>query len=110
MLVFVVTMLIFLALTGVLLWAKNTYHVMTQADVIKLLQNVLVGQASENEWAIFLSTSFRRYPALESIRAACAEIDEKEYLGHSPSGHLLSKEGLAQLQRVLKQVEALDLT
>ncbi len=82
---------------------------MWQADVITLLKKVLVGQASENEWIVFLATSFRHCPPLEPIRDACAAIDEKEYLGHSRAGFLFSESGLAQLRAILQQVETLDL-
>jgi hypothetical protein len=109
MMAFVITLLVFLILVVILLWGKTPHYLMTQADVIALLQKVLVGQASENEWAIFLSSSFRHCPALESIRDVCAEIDEKEYLGHSRSGFLLSKSGLTQLRTVLQQIETLDI-
>jgi hypothetical protein len=108
MAVFIITLLVFLILMAVLLWVKTPRYMMMPADVILLLQKVLVGQASENEWVIFLSSSFRHYPALEAIREACAEIDEKEYLGHSHSGFLFSKSGLAQLRSVLQNLETLD--
>lgn len=81
---------------------------MTKTDVIALLQKVLVGQASENEWAIFLSSSFRHCPALEPVREACMAIDEKEYLGHTRSGYLFSETGLVQIRYILSQVELLD--
>lgn len=108
MMVFVIVLLVFLILAVILLWVKTPHYLMMQADVIALLQKVLVGQANENEWAIFLSSSFRHCPVLEPIRDACVEIDEKEYIGHSHSGFLLSKSGLAQLRAILQRVEALD--
>ncbi len=46
MAVFVITLLIFLVVIGVLLWVKHPHYQMAKADVIVLLQNVLVGQAS----------------------------------------------------------------
>lgn len=106
---FVITLLIFLVVVAVLLWVRTPHYLMTRADVIVLLQKVLVGQASENEWAIFLSTSFRHCPPLESIRDTCAAIDEKEYLGHTRTGFLFSESGLAQLRAILQQVEVLDI-
>ena len=108
MLVFVITLTVFLSVIGVLLWVKTPHYQMTQADLIRLLQRVLVGQASENEWAIFLSSSFRHCPELEPFRDACAAIDEKEYLGHTRAGFLFSETGLAQIRWILAQVEALD--
>lgn len=108
MAVFVITLAVFLSVIGVLLWVKTPRYQMTQADLIQLLQKVLVGQASENDWAIFLSSSFRHCPELEPFRDACAAIDEKEYLGHTRAGFLLSETGLAQVRWILEKVEALD--
>lgn len=108
MLVFIVTLVVFLSVIGVLLWVKTPRYQMTKADFILLLQKVLVGQASENDWAIFLSSSFRHCPELEPFRDACAAIDEKEYLGHTRTGFLLSENGLAQIRWILEKVEALD--
>lgn len=108
MAVFVITLAVFLSVIGVLLWVKTPRYQMTKADLIQLLQKVLVGQASENDWAIFLSSSFRHCPELEPFRDACAAIDEKEYLGHTRAGFLLSETGLAQVRWILEKVELLD--
>lgn len=108
MLVFFITLAVFLSVIGVLLWVKTPRYQMTREDLIELLQKVLVGQASENDWAIFLSSSFRHCPELEHFRDACAAIDEKEYLGHTRSGFLLSEHGLMQIRWILEKVRALD--
>lgn len=108
MAVFVITLVVFLSVIGVLLWVKTPRYQMTKADLVQLLQKVLVGQASENDWAIFLSSSFRHCPELEPFRDACAAIDEKEYLGHTRAGFLLSETGLAQVRWILEKVESLD--
>ena len=108
MVVFIVSLLIFLSVIAVLLWVKTPHYQMSKGDVVRLLQKVLVGQASENDWAIFLSSSFRHCPELEPLRDTCAEIDEKEYLGHTRSGFLFSESGLGQIREVLKQLEQMD--
>lgn len=108
MAVFVITLFVFSIVIGVLLWVKHPHYLMTKADVIALLQNVLVGQASENDWAIFLSSSFRHCPDLETIRNDCSAIDEREYLGQTRSGFLFTDKGLQELKRVLARVECLN--
>lgn len=108
MVVFVITLMVFLSVIAVLLWVKTPRYQMTKADVILLLQNVLVGQASENDWAIFLSSSFRHCPDLEPFRDACADLDDKEYLGHTRAGFLLSENGLTQVRWILERVKALE--
>lgn len=104
--VFAVTLIVFVLVVGVLLWVKTPRYQMQPADVILLLKSVLVGQASENDWAIFLASSFRHNPALETIRARCVQIDELEYLGHSRTGFLFSQDGLWQLKQVLEELES----
>lgn len=108
MVVFFVTLIVFLSVIGVLLWVKTPHYQMSKTDLIQLLQKVLVGQASENEWAIFISSSFRHCPELEVFRDACAAIDETEYLGHTRAGFLFSERGLMQIRWILAQLEALD--
>lgn len=109
MAVFAITLFIFLIVIGVLLWVKHPHYMMAKADVISLLQKVIVGQASENEWAIFLASSFRHCPELEVIRDACIAIDEREYLGDSRGGYLFTEKGLEELKRVLVRVECLKI-
>jgi len=108
MAIFIVTLFVFLLVIGVLLWVKHPHYLMSRADVISLLQKVLVGQASENDWAIFLSSSFRHSPQLEVIRDECAAIDEREYLGQTSAGYLFTDKGLEELKRILARVECLD--
>lgn len=107
MVVFVGTLLIFLCVVSVLLWVKTPRYQMSRQDVIHLFHQVLVGQASENDWAIFLSSSFRHLPDLESVRYECLLLDEKEYRleGH---GFLLTDTGLARLRQLLFRVESMN--
>lgn len=106
--VFVGTLLIFLLVIAVLMWVKTPHYLMSKQDVIQLFQQVLVGQASENDWAIFLSSSFRHFPDLERVRLECLDLDDKEYLPSSPKGYLLTENGLARLRQLLFRVECLD--
>jgi hypothetical protein len=102
--VFIVTLCIFVAVVWVLLWVKTPHYLMQKDDLIQLLEKVLVGQASENEWAIFLSSSFRHAPDLEAVRDTCAAIDEKEYIGNSRTGFLFSERGLSLIKQVLEDL------
>jgi hypothetical protein len=106
--VFLSTLIIFVVVIGVLMWVKTPHYLMSKQDVVRLLQQVLVGQASENDWAIFLSSSFRHIPDLELIRLECVDLDEKEYLSSAPKGYLLTETGLLKLRQLLFRVESLD--
>lgn len=105
--VFIGTLVIFLGVIGVLLWVKTPRYQMQPSAVVRLLQSVLVGQASENDWAIFLASSFRHYPALEDIQTRCLAVDEAEYIGYSNSGYLFSAQGLTQLRELLDEVQSM---
>lgn len=106
--VFVGTLLVFLLVMGVLLWVKTPHYLMSKQDVIQLFQKVLVGQASENDWAIFLSSSFRHFPALEQIRLECLALDDSDYMASSAKGFLFTERGLDKLRQLLFRVENLD--
>lgn len=106
--VFVGTLVIFLLVITVLMWVRTPHYLMSKQDVIQLFQQVLVGQASENDWAIFLSSSFRHFPDLEQIRQECLELDEKEYLASSSKEYLLTENGLLKLRQLLFRVENMD--
>lgn len=107
MLVFVGTLIIFLIVVFTLLWVKTPHYQMSRQDVIHLIQQMLVGQASENDWAIFLSSSFRHDPELEPIRQECLLLDEKESR-LSKHEFLLTEDGLAKLRQLLFRIESLD--
>lgn len=107
MLVFVGTLIVFVLVVTILMWVKTPHYQMSRQDVIRLFQQMLVGQASENDWAIFLSSSFRHHPQLELIRQECLLLDEKEskLLGQE---FLLTEDGLAKLRQLLFRIESLD--
>jgi hypothetical protein len=106
--VFVGTLLVFLLVMAVLMWVKTPHYMMSKEDVVLLFQKVLVGQASENDWAIFLSSSFRHFPALEQVRLECLILDDTDYIESSTKGFLLTERGLDKLRQLLFRVENLD--
>ena len=104
-LVFTLTLVIFLGVVWILMWVKTPHYQMQREDIILLLQTVLLGQASENDWAIFLSSSFRHSPELELIKERCAVIDESEYSTQANKGYLFTRKGLQQLKEILQELE-----
>ncbi len=107
MLVFIGTLIIFVSVVVILMWVKTPHYQMSRQDVIRLFQQILVGQASENDWAIFLSSSFRHHPELELIKQECLVLDENES-GLVKQEFLLTEVGLAKLRQLLFRVESLD--
>lgn len=104
--VFALTLAIFLGVVWILLSVKTPHYQMQREDVIRLFKSVLVGQASENDWAIFLSSSFRHLPELESVRERCNLIDETEYAARTNNGFLFTRKGLDEIKILLAELEA----
>ena len=53
------TLIFLLAVIAVLLWVKTPYYRLRKGNVRCLLQMVLAGTASENDWAVFTSVPQR---------------------------------------------------
>lgn len=94
---FVMIAVIFLVLFTV----KTPSYRLQRRQVENFLQMVLDGSAKENDWMVFTAVPLAHDPQLESVRLHCLEIEEKSYLGHTASGHLLSREGLADVAELL---------
>ncbi len=105
-LLFTLTLATFIGVVWILMWVKTPHYQMQREDIIRLLQLVLSGHASENDWAIFLSSSFRHSPELETVKARCVVIDETEYLTHANKGFLFTRKGLKALREVLLELES----
>ena len=82
-------------------------------NVVNLLKLVVDGQATENDWEVFLGVPIVHNEQLESIRRRCQEISEREYIGgrvgvHTGSqGHLLTEKGIEEVREILtKLIEA----
>jgi len=89
------------AICLVLFSVKTPSYRLQREQVETLLQMVLAGSAKENDWMVFTAVPLAHNPELESVRLRCLEIEEKYYLGHTASGHLLSREGLAAVAELL---------
>lgn len=89
---------------AVLLWVKTPLYRLRREQVIRLLEWVLLGQATENDWQVFCEIPIRHDELLESIRLECKEIDEHYFINSGRSGYLLSSEGLSKLQSLLDKL------
>ena len=108
-----ITVLLTLLVAGVLLgvfrWVKTPYYRVTPERMIHVLEMVLTGQATENDWQITFGMTIRHNQELELLRQKCIEIEEKYYIDSSNSAYLFSSDGLIQLKAILKTLKNNDL-
>lgn len=71
-------------------------------NIVALLNLVIEGKATENDWEVFLGVPIRHNDELESVRLRCSEISEREYIGGS--GYLLTKGGIEEVKIILAEL------
>lgn len=97
-----VSALVFALVVAVLISVKTPRYRVTWAWVKELLGQVVVGQARDNDWRLFIAYQIRDNPELEAIRQQCQEIDDLYY--RSQGDYLLTKRGLALVRELLDQM------
>nr|WP_010130136.1 hypothetical protein [Microbulbifer agarilyticus] len=78
---------------------------MERAQFQQGLEDVIAGQADDNEWRVLTSYPMRHDPPLEDLRLECLRIEEDEYTGKMP--YLFSDEGIRRLREVRECLLAL---
>ncbi|MGH1485350.1 MAG: hypothetical protein ACRBCI_03965 [Cellvibrionaceae bacterium] len=105
-----VTLVLTLVLGGVLFalfrWVKVPYYRVDTERMIHVLEMVLTGQATENDWNMTFGMVIRHQPDLEEVRQTCVLIEEKYYSGNTKPPYLFSPKGLAELESVLQQLKS----
>jgi len=87
-------------------WLKTPYYRVDQNKMIKTLEMVLTGQATENQWFTVFGIPMRHSLELEDIRQRCLEIEEKHYIGRNSSPHLFNATGLGKLKNILAELKS----
>lgn len=103
----ILTIVIFLLVLGTLMWVRTPRYRIERHNVITLLEMVLTGQATENDWQVFAAVPLRHDAALNTIRERCMEIEEHEYMVNNPP-FLFSQKGLSELRNVLLELKNLE--
>lgn len=96
------TTIVFGAVLTLLLRVKTPRYQVSVRQVRLLLEQVVVGQASVNDWTVFLAYQIRDNPELEKIRVKCVAIDEDEFRSHGD--YLLTQRGRDQVEALLRQL------
>ncbi|WP_043317729.1 hypothetical protein [Microbulbifer sp. HZ11] len=78
---------------------------MERAQFQQGLEDVIAGQADDNEWRVLTGYPMRHDPPLEALRLECLKIEEEEYTGKMP--YLFSAAGLEKLRNVRERLLAL---
>jgi hypothetical protein len=76
-------------------------------NIIVLLTLVVEGQATENDWEVFLGVPIRHNEQLEGIRLTCQGISELEYIGGT--GYLLTEKGIEEVKKILTELNEADI-
>lgn len=104
MLIWLVTIILSSAVFGLVLWlllrVRTPHYRVSSQQVRELLEQVVVGQANSNDWAVFLAYQIRDNLQLEKIRQQCVLIDEREYRSHGD--YLLTQRGRDQVEAILR--------
>lgn len=108
-LVFVVSLFLLLSIFGLLAILKRPVYRLTASNVKRLLELVLAGEATEDDWNVFIEMPIRYDDRLEEVRLRSAEItdDSSEY---SKPGFLFSDAQLMQIKDLLENLEKDDLS
>ncbi|WIO73516.1 hypothetical protein QP938_09410 [Porticoccaceae bacterium LTM1] len=79
-----------------------TYRI-GKVNIIRLLELVLAGQASQSDWDVFIGMPLRYDPELEAIRELCEDISEREFIG---GRSLFTAQGLKELAELLSELKS----
>ena len=83
---------------------KTPHFRVNKGHIRRVLEMVLSGQATENDWCMTFGMVIRHDPHLENIRQQCVEIEEMYYIGQQRPPYLFSTEGRERLKYVLSQL------
>lgn len=92
-------------LIATLLWVKTPIYRVRRKQVEQLLQWVLMGQATENDWRVFCDYPIAHDELLESIRVACELIEEEHCNAKQRTPYLFSHRGLEAINQQLERLQ-----
>ena len=87
-------------LLATFVWVKTPYYRVDGERMLKVLEMILTGQATDNDWHTTFGMTIRHSPELEDIRQQCIDIEDRHFVGESTSSYLFSGEGLRALKEI----------
>lgn len=111
--VFLITFVAAFILCGgmvlLLAWSKKgPAYRMSHEDALRLIEWVLLGQATEEEWQLFCHLPIRHDEALDELRLACLALDDEYGLQSPKVSYVLSLEGRLKLEVIYKRYKSVE--
>lgn len=103
LLTLLMTFIVVLVATVVFVRVGSPVYQLKKHNVEALLTMVVQGEATENDWHVFLGVPIRHNEQLEALRLKCCEISEREYIGGS--GLLLTAKGIDEVRQLLLELQ-----
>lgn len=107
---FLITLLLTFALVVVALlvfWQLGppVYRI-DRRNVIKLLEMVVAGHATDSDWQVFTGFPIRHDAELAAIQQRCVAIAEREYT--AGEGMLFTRRGCGEIAAILAELKAAE--
>lgn len=108
---YLLTLLLTLGVVLVAMWVfvkvGTPVYRIDRDNVIALLELVLSGEATENDWHVFIGIPLRHNTQLCDVQKRCQVLAETEFTGIKGS-KLFTQKGLAELEAMLQELKAED--
>ena len=105
---YLVTLLLTLGVVLVAMWVfvkvGTPVYRLDRDNVIALLELVLSGKASENDWHVFIGIPLRHNRELHDVQKRCEQLTETEFTGNTDN-KLFTAKGLAELESLLLELK-----
>ncbi len=102
------TFVVVLTAMWVFLRIGSPVYRLNRDNVIALLELVLAGDATENDWYIFMGIPLRHNDVLQAVQQRCSDLGETEYIGDS-SATLFTEKGMQALKLILEDLKHKDI-
>ena len=86
---------------------KRPVYQLTTENVARLFEQVLNGEASEDDWDVFIEIPIRYNDDLEKVRQSSIDIYEQHLIGRS-AGFLMAEQGLEAIAELRDELLTLN--
>lgn len=108
---FLVTLLILCLMAAALHFGRSPTYRPSRAEVLALLQGILQGATTREQWDLFVGLPIHHDPELEAIRRRCLVLqegdDDEPPAGEGLDGYLFDRAGRARLTLIIGELQRL---
>ena len=105
---YLLTLLLTLGVVVITMWVfirvGTPVYRIERDNIITLLELVLSGAATENDWYVFIGIPLRHNSELRDVQKRCEELTETEFIGVQ-GDKLFTTKGLAELELLLHSLK-----